>query len=100
MRRERLDEYLGKQHSISAEIPRDTITTNPEITALETMHSYLSPRKQARPFACIECHGLWLDPGERWRLKITDERPRETVPYCPQCATREFGPVRALPRRT
>lgn len=46
---------------------------------------------------CIECQQPWRDPRERWRLKVTDEQPPETVPYCPSCATREFGPAR-IPR--
>jgi hypothetical protein len=45
----------------------------------------------ARPLACIECRRQWDVPSERWRLKVTDEEPREAVPYCPDCATREFG---------
>jgi hypothetical protein len=43
------------------------------------------------PLVCIECLRPWLTEGERWRLKITDESPPSTVPYCPDCATREFG---------
>lgn len=39
---------------------------------------------------CIECRRPWLADSERWRLKVTDENPPETVPYCPDCATREF----------
>jgi hypothetical protein len=42
--------------------------------------------------SCIECLRPWLVPSERWRLKVTDELQRETVPYCPECAQREFGP--------
>jgi hypothetical protein len=40
---------------------------------------------------CIECGRLWETASERWRLKITDDTVPETVPYCPDCATREFG---------
>ena len=47
---------------------------------------------------CIECHRPWLDATERWRLKVTDESPPETVPYCARCASREFGP--AVPRKS
>jgi hypothetical protein len=43
--------------------------------------------------ACIECLRPWLVDSERWRLKVTDDEQRETVPYCPDCAAREFGPV-------
>jgi hypothetical protein len=39
---------------------------------------------------CIECGRPWLLAPERWRLKVTAEDPRETVPYCPDCAHREF----------
>jgi hypothetical protein len=41
--------------------------------------------------ACIECRRPWLRGNERWRLKVTDDSPRETVPYCSECAAREFG---------
>jgi len=44
---------------------------------------------------CVECQRPWLDGAQRWRLKITDDEPAETVPYCPDCATREFGPAHA-----
>jgi hypothetical protein len=40
---------------------------------------------------CIECRRPWLVPAERWRLKLTDDEPREAVPYCNDCARREFG---------
>jgi hypothetical protein len=40
---------------------------------------------------CIECCRPWLVDSERWRLKVTDDDVPETVPYCPDCATREFG---------
>jgi len=46
---------------------------------------------------CIECRRPWLDPAERWRLKVTDDSPPEAVPYCARCADREFGP--AIPQR-
>jgi hypothetical protein len=39
---------------------------------------------------CIECGRPWDEETERWRLKVLDD-PIETVPYCPDCATREFG---------
>jgi hypothetical protein len=42
---------------------------------------------------CIECRRPWLDSDERWRLKVTDDSPPETVPYCARCASREFGPA-------
>lgn len=58
----------------------------------------LTPLHTTRPAAtrvlrCIECHRPWLDPVERWRLKVTDDTPPETVPYCARCASREFGPA-------
>ena len=43
---------------------------------------------------CVECRRPWLDRSEHWRLKVMDEEPRETVPYCPECASREFGAAR------
>ena len=43
---------------------------------------------------CVECERPWLEPSERWRLKVLEEDVPETVPYCPDCATREFGPAR------
>jgi hypothetical protein len=43
---------------------------------------------------CIECRRSWFAPRERWRLKVTDDPVPETVPYCPDCAEREFGPAR------
>jgi hypothetical protein len=39
---------------------------------------------------CIECLRPWLVGSERWRLKVTDDDVPETVPYCPDCAHREF----------
>lgn len=45
------------------------------------------------PIRCIECSRPWLDPVERWRLKVLDDPEPETVPYCPGCAMREFGPA-------
>jgi len=43
---------------------------------------------------CIECSRPRLDSSERWRLKVLEEDVPETVPYCPDCACREFGPSR------
>ncbi len=39
---------------------------------------------------CEECRRPWLEPRERWRLYLTDDEPAEAVPYCPECAGREF----------
>jgi RNase P subunit RPR2 len=47
---------------------------------------------EIRTLTCIECHRPWLDSAERWRLKVLDDDVPETVPYCPDCAYREFGP--------
>ena len=42
---------------------------------------------------CIECVRPWLHASERWQLKLLEEADgTETVPYCPDCAAREFGP--------
>ena len=62
----------------------------------------LAPMRIDRPapvevLHCIECRRPWLDPSERWRLKVTDDSPPETVPYCARCATREFGPAGRQP---
>ena len=40
---------------------------------------------------CIECLRPWFVASERWRLKLTDDEMPEAVPYCPDCASREFG---------
>ena len=49
----------------------------------------------APPIQCVECHRPWAVANERWRLKVLDEEDVvETVPYCPDCAMREFGPLR------
>jgi hypothetical protein len=40
--------------------------------------------------ACQECHRLWLDPAERWRMYLDSDDPPHAVPYCPDCAAREF----------
>ena len=39
---------------------------------------------------CQECCRPWLDPHERWRVYLTDDEPAEAVPYCADCARREF----------
>jgi hypothetical protein len=49
----------------------------------------------APPIQCVECLRTWGVASERWRLKVLGEEDAfETVPYCPDCATREFGPLR------
>jgi hypothetical protein len=47
-------------------------------------------RRTSTLLVCIECRRPWFVAGERWRLKVTGDNPPETVPYCPDCATREF----------
>jgi hypothetical protein len=44
-----------------------------------------------RLLVCQECIRPWLDPRERWRLYVDPDERGQTVPYCPQCADREFG---------
>ncbi len=46
---------------------------------------------RVEPLSCIECGRRWLDGRERWRIYVLDEDPPEAVPYCPDCARREFG---------
>ena len=41
---------------------------------------------------CQECARPWLDPSERWRIYLTNDDPGEPVPYCADCAHREFDP--------
>jgi hypothetical protein len=48
------------------------------------------PITAASPLTCIECSRPWLDGRERWRLKVTEDTSRETVPYCHACWSREF----------
>jgi RNase P subunit RPR2 len=43
-----------------------------------------------RLLACQDCHRLWLDPSERWRMYLDSDEPPHAVSYCPDCATREF----------
>jgi hypothetical protein len=47
---------------------------------------------------CVECRRPWLLEGERWRAyhgcDVCDE-PLKLVFYCPACAEREFGGLRA-----
>jgi hypothetical protein len=39
---------------------------------------------------CQECTRPWLDERERWRLYVDADEPGCAVPYCPDCAAREF----------
>jgi len=46
---------------------------------------------------CAEC-GAEPDDGKGWRAYIADDldgdRPSSVVFFCPECARREFGPLR------
>jgi RNase P subunit RPR2 len=44
-----------------------------------------------RPIACQECRRPWKDGTERWRMYVASFSTPLVVPYCPQCAFREFG---------
>jgi len=55
-------------------------------TMLSSRESLTTPAQ----LRCIECGRTWVFDRERWRLKVLDEEPRETVPYCPDCAHQEF----------
>jgi hypothetical protein len=41
---------------------------------------------------CIECERPWTDAGERWRVYLTDDLAPRAIPYCADCAHREFDP--------
>jgi hypothetical protein len=72
----RLDLRLGVNRGASAE--RDVMPENATVLV--------------QLFLCQECSRVWLDPRERWRVYLTDDDPAEPVPYCPDCAHREFDP--------
>jgi len=40
---------------------------------------------------CLECGQLWIEATERWRTYLSNDDPRQTLTYCPECALREFG---------
>ena len=65
----------------------DHRTSSRRTSSLKPSHTALT----TTPIVCIECRRPWLVDSERWRLKVTDDDVPETVPYCPDCATREFG---------
>ncbi len=46
----------------------------------------------ASGIVCIECRREWIEPSERWRVYLTPDELRTPVPYCPDCAHREFDP--------
>ncbi|MFL5921811.1 MAG: hypothetical protein ACJ75Q_11310 [Gaiellaceae bacterium] len=39
---------------------------------------------------CQECRRPWLEPRERWRMYLDSDELPYGVPYCPDCAAREF----------
>ena len=41
---------------------------------------------------CQECRRPWVDQTERWRMYVTEDAQAELVPYCADCAHREFDP--------
>jgi hypothetical protein len=46
---------------------------------------------------CAECQTYWLPVAdERWAAYLTDDEPPELAFYCPECADREFGDVKAV----
>lgn len=40
---------------------------------------------------CEECSRHWTDPGEWWRVYLTEDEQPSAVLYCPECARRKFG---------
>lgn len=50
----------------------------------------LEQRPLTKPIVCIECNRRWADPTERWRIYVSRDDPPQAVPYCPECARREF----------
>jgi len=40
--------------------------------------------------SCQECRRPWLEPRERWRAYVAEGSPPQAIPYCPDCASREF----------
>jgi hypothetical protein len=63
---------------------------NPRETQVRQRPEALLP--WAKPLVCIECRRAWTYASKRWRLLLTDDDPREAVPYCQHCFEREFGP--------
>jgi hypothetical protein len=59
----------------------------------DTTHVQAGTALATTTIVCIECLRPWVERNERWRLKVLDDGEPETVPYCPDCATREFGPA-------
>jgi hypothetical protein len=48
-----------------------------------------------KPLTCVECgreQGI-SEPGWRAYLTTDEEEPAEAIVYCPECASREFGPA-------
>jgi hypothetical protein len=51
------------------------------------------------PLSCIECLDESDDEARGWRMYLDEDRdePGEVLiaTYCPDCAVREFGPIRS-----
>jgi ribosomal protein L33 len=50
-----------------------------------------TPEVKSTSLVCEECARVWVTAAERWRLYLTDDNPRQAVPYCPRCAAEQFG---------
>jgi hypothetical protein len=55
-------------------------------------HEHTGTTLVTTTIVCVECQRPWVTKRERWRLMLTCDPVPETVPYCPDCAKREFGP--------
>ena len=93
-----------KERDMAEVFPKSTASTAVGHSSSE--HRYSPPMGQheeravtalavASTIRCVECLRPWAVASERWRLKVLGEEDGfETVPYCPSCAVREFGPLR------
>ena len=83
--------------TLTAECPPESLGVKTVLNAEDSRRGMGIPDDQTATavatttIVCIECRRPWLMDSERWRLKVTDDPKPETVPYCPDCATREFG---------
>jgi hypothetical protein len=55
-----------------------------------TMPEPAKPSTSSASLTCLECGRPWLEGAERWRLYLTRDDPPDALPYCPECAEREF----------
>jgi hypothetical protein len=69
----------------------DALSAFPQ-TDRSTMGDLPVPSTATQPLTCVECGHRWLLAYEVWRMYLTDDDPAEAVPYCPDCAKREFDP--------